>query len=67
MMGSSMWFFWLLIIAGIAYLLWSYFAPRRQAQMNYSDPLEYAKARLARGEITIEEFEKIKKTIAESG
>jgi putative membrane protein len=66
MMGSGMWFFELLIIAGIAYLLWSNFAPRRQAQTNHNDPLEYAKLRLARGEITVEEYDKIKKTI-ESG
>jgi len=66
MMGSGMWF-WFLIIAGFAFLMWSNYYPRRQASMNHKDPLEYAKLRLARGEITVDEFEKIRKTIDESG
>jgi len=67
MMGWGMWFFGFLIFAGFAYLMWSSYGPRRQNQTNHSDPLEYAKLRLARGEITVEEFEKIRKTITESG
>jgi uncharacterized membrane protein len=67
MMGGGMWFFGVLIIVGIAYLFWSSYGPRRQNQTNHNDPLEYAKLRLARGEIIVEEFEKIRKTITESG
>jgi putative membrane protein len=67
MMGSGMWFFGFLVIAGFAYLMWSSYGPRRQTQTNHNDPLEYAKARLARGEITVEEYDKIRKTITESG
>jgi uncharacterized membrane protein len=39
--------------------------PRRRLQ-NRVNPLELAKARLAKGEITFEEFEEIKKAIQNS-
>ncbi len=59
-MGFGMIFFWLLIIAG-AYFLFTGFAwPRRRYRY---DALEIARERYARGEITLEEFEEIKRNL----
>jgi len=61
MMWGGMWF-WPLIIAGLAYLFWMSFRPRTR-RIRHEDPVEVARMRLARGEITPEEFERIKKAI----
>ncbi len=62
-MGGMMWFWVFLIIAG--YWFWWY-GPRyiqRRRYWNRLDPLDQARARLARGELSLEEFEEIKKAI----
>jgi putative membrane protein len=56
-MGWSM-IFWVLIIGGLAYLFWANMGPRREYS-NREDPMELARVRYARGEITEEEYEKI--------
>lgn len=62
-MGWMMWV-WVLIIGGMCYWGWSWFRPRRHRYYSYrSDPLEIARERLARGEITSQEYEEIKKTL----
>jgi len=58
-----MWF-WLLIIVGLVYLFYNSLGPR--AYRTREDPLEVARSRLARGEITPEEFEEIRKTLEKS-
>jgi uncharacterized membrane protein len=65
-MFGGMWIFWLFLI-GCGWLLWDY-RPRHYRRRIYEreDPVEVARMRLARGEITIEEFEKIKETILNS-
>ncbi len=66
-MGGMMWF-WVLLIFGVGYWFWWYGPrdiPRRRLQ-NRVNPLELARARLARGELTLDEFEEIKKAIQTS-
>ncbi|MCK4978572.1 MAG: SHOCT domain-containing protein, partial [Anaerolineales bacterium] len=56
-MGGMMWF-WVLLIFGVGY--WFLYGPRnypRRRHQNRVNPLELARARLARGELTLEEFE----------
>lgn len=60
-MGSGMWF-WFLIIAGIVYFFYGGYKPRRVRRE--TDPLEVARMRYARGEITLEEFEEIKRNLS---
>ncbi|MGD2201344.1 MAG: SHOCT domain-containing protein [Candidatus Bathyarchaeota archaeon] len=64
-MGWGMWF-WLLVIVGFGYLLYTTTIPRTPTRRK-EDPVEVARMRLARGEITPEEFEKIKETLKRSG
>jgi len=64
MMWGGMWF-WPLVIAGVAYLLWMSYRPRTR-RIRPENPVEVARMRLARGEITPEEFERIKKAIEQS-
>ena len=59
-MGTGMWV-WILIIAGIAYYFYGGYRPRRVVREN--SPLEVARIRYARGEITLEEFEEIKRNL----
>jgi putative membrane protein len=63
-MGWGIWF-WLLLFIGVGYFFYISYRPRRY-RVAREDPLEVAKLRLARGEITREEFEEIKKTLANS-
>lgn len=60
-MGWGMWF-WLLLLVGIVYLL---YVSTRTRTYGYrrKDPLEVARLRLARGEITTEEYERIKESL----
>jgi uncharacterized membrane protein len=60
-MGWGMWF-WILIIAGFGYLFYTSTLTRTYRPQR-EDPLEIARMRLARGEITPEEFESIKETL----
>ncbi len=60
-MGTGMWV-WILIIAGIAYYFYGGFRPRRVVRNN--SPIEVARMRYANGEITLEEFEAIKKNLS---
>ena len=60
-MGWGMWF-WLLVIVGLGYLFYTTTVPRT-FRTRRKDPLEVARMRLVSGEITLEEFEKIKESI----
>ena len=64
MMGWGMWF-WFLILAGLGYLFWVSYRPRRMRYVT-EDALEIVQMRLARGEITLEEFKKIEEAILNS-
>ena len=69
MMGGWGWmmFIWIifiaLIVAGIYFLVVAY-RPRVPSERRGDRALEIARERLARGEITPEEFERIKKTLS---
>jgi uncharacterized membrane protein len=53
----------LILLAGVAYWIYSTaFAPRRRRRRG-EDPMEATRMRLARGEITAEEFEEIRKNL----
>ena len=60
-MGTGMWF-WVLIIAGVAYYFFGGYKPRRRVRDK--SPLEVARMRYANGETTLEEFEEIKKNLS---
>ncbi len=60
-MGWGMWF-WLLILIGIGYLFYAFTVPRTYRRRR-EDPLEVARMRLAKGEISLEEFERIRETL----
>ena len=66
-MGGMMWI-WVLLFFGAGYWFWWY-RPRGYSSRRYRSretPLEIARARLAKGEITLEEFDEIKKAIQNS-
>ncbi len=63
MMGGMM-IFGVFILIIIGFLLYYWLRPRGTYTRGREDPLEVAKARLARGEITIVEFEEIKKRLS---
>ena len=67
-MGWGMWIpFLLLIGCGWLFFNWLPRSYRYRPYRRYEEgPLEVARMRLAKGEITLEEFEKIKKTIGET-
>lgn len=52
--------FWLLILGLIVYLIVSLVTPTRERRLHDEDPLEIAKRRYARGDISREEFERIR-------
>jgi putative membrane protein len=54
---------WLILLGIIIYLVVSLLAPGREPRRHDEDPLEIAKRRYARGEITREEFEQIRKDL----
>ena len=61
---GGMWWFWMLLV-GCGFWFWGYrprYSPRRTYYRS-EGPLDLARRRLASGEITIEEFEKIKEAI----
>ncbi len=64
-MGGGMWIWFLLFIGGG----WFFFSwwPRPYQRTSYrdemEDPLEVARLRLAKGEITTEEYEEIRNTL----
>lgn len=60
-MGWMMWP-WFLVIGGILYIFFGGYRPRTIVERKPS-PIEIARLRYARGEITLEEFEVIKRTI----
>jgi uncharacterized membrane protein len=61
MIGAGMWI-WPLVLAGLGYLAWYSFRPRRRRYIR-EEPVEVIRMRLARGEITVEEFESIRKAV----
>jgi len=60
MIGHSLW--GLLLVVGVGALLWTAFKPRRPSVSlaDRADSLEILKLRLARGEISIEEYNTLK-------
>jgi uncharacterized membrane protein len=59
-MGWGMWFGFI-VLAAIGYWIYSStYRPRAYHSRRREDPLETARIRLARGEISVEEFEEIK-------
>ncbi|MDP4086873.1 MAG: SHOCT domain-containing protein [Bacillota bacterium] len=56
---------WLLLFGLVIYLLFNHpnYTISHQNVNQNSDPLEIAKIRLAKGDITIEEYENVKKVI----
>ena len=62
-MGLMM-FFGFICLVFIGFLLYYFLRPRDSFLQVRDDPLEIAKARLARGEITPAEFEEIKKRLS---
>lgn len=65
-MGWGMWI-WVLILVliGVGYLFYLSYISRGH-RVEREDPLEVARLRLARGEITSKEFEELKKTLEKS-
>ena len=57
--------FWVLIIGGLAYFFWNNIGSTRRYS-NLEDPIELARLRYARGEITVEEYEKIVSKLKET-
>ena len=57
--------FWALILAGLGYLLWLSLRQRRPPYKQ-RDPLDIARIRLAEGEISPEEYDRIKSKLEES-
>ncbi|MGC9372341.1 MAG: SHOCT domain-containing protein [Thermovirgaceae bacterium] len=59
-MGPWMWIFWILVIAFIIFFL----ARRAETpEAGLEEPVEILRRRLAKGEITEEEFDRLKKKI----
>lgn len=57
--GHALW--GLLLLTGIGVLLWRLTRPRNSSgQADKTDSLEYLKMRLAKGEISVEEFTRLK-------
>ncbi|MBS7631753.1 SHOCT domain-containing protein [Candidatus Bathyarchaeota archaeon] len=65
-MPLTMVFFWVLIGLGIYLIIRAFFpSTSLRSERESNRAMEIAKERLARGEITIEEFERIKKSLLE--
>jgi len=60
--GWMMWP-WFLVVGGILYIFFGGYRPRMRVERELS-PIEIARMRYARGEITLEEFEEIKRTLS---
>jgi putative membrane protein len=54
---------WLILIGVIIYLLVSLVAPRHEMKHGDEDPLEIVRRRYAKGEITREEYEQMRKDL----
>ncbi|MHA2394371.1 MAG: hypothetical protein ACXAEX_20730 [Promethearchaeota archaeon] len=64
-MGWGMWF-WLIMLFGCGWFFWGWWRPRprrHRRYKRYEDPFEIARTRYARSEITLEEYEAIRKTL----
>jgi putative membrane protein len=55
--------FWLILLGLVIYLVVSLLAPSREMRHRDEDPLDIVKRRYAKGEITREEFEQIRKDL----
>jgi len=64
-MGGGMWIWFILFMGcGMMFFMWWPRIFRYRSHQRYEeDPLEVARMRLARGEITSEEYEEIRKTL----
>lgn len=62
-MGIGMILFWIPIGVGIYLLMMGYAQPKRQ---EYDRSLAIAKERYARGEITLEDYEKLKRNLSQT-
>jgi hypothetical protein len=63
---GGMWWFWVLLV-GFGFWLWGFgsrFYPRREYRSR-QDPLELARRRLTGGQISVEEFEKIRAALSD--
>jgi len=64
MFGGFMWIFWVLVFAGLVFLIWWIVRQSSpKGPTNGEDALEILKKRYARGEISKEEFEEKKKDL----
>ena len=59
--GALMWLFWIIIIGVVVYFFVNY--SRQQQSDNRETPLDILNKRYARGEISKEEFEQMKKDL----
>lgn len=57
-MHTLWWVFWLVLLVGLVYAVWS--PDRRRRRQDKESPLEILQRRLAKGEITPEAYEKAK-------
>lgn len=64
-MGLGMLLFWALVIVGIVWVVRELGGPRQQRDRD--DPLDILKRRLAQGEISVEEYERSRRTLEGSG
>jgi putative membrane protein len=60
-MGWGTWL-WILIIIGVSYFFFMSYRTKKP-RIGTEDPIDIARFRLARGEITTQEFEDIKKSL----
>ncbi len=63
--GLFMWITTIAVIALLAFFGFRYFQTRDSGQARGESPLDIAKSRYARGEITREQFEALKKDLAQ--
>ena len=63
--GGMMWI-WILLFGGFCWWGWGWFRPRRYRHYYRNDPYEIARERLARGEITAQEYDEIVKKLGNS-
>ena len=61
--GALMWFFWILIIAGIFFIFQSMAKGNSGGSADHETPMEILKKRYARGEIDEEEYERRRKEL----
>lgn len=61
--GLFMMVFWIIVLAMIAFVALRYLKDHEPHTTSHVDPLDIAKERYAKGEITKEQFEQVKKDL----